>query len=376
MAQEASQSRAMEKIDCLNKCLKRVEENRLEAFRNTGERVAALRRDVNQLLERRSRKSNEMTLRLILVVSLLFILDSPPHYVELPRLNQETSLPGSLVRQKGSHPVRESSKIKTSVTSSSSSTSDVPILEPNSHTSTLDQEIPDRGHHVPQGSSRRSVRWSVSGWRTSGPRFLRLRELRPTNNLYTAVLSYWSYRLVDTNASRSSRAAGKVRVLVKRMNLKLSDHTILENDLIMVLNFLLRFVRDAIIQAMTEDQVLKALQCFQIGFARSQYMANVERVCPKEGSVTSWTEAVQFLLRSYAQNMQISAAFRDLRAVRQQTAESNCECATRLDHTVSRYCMWIPTMTLKRCSSTVCCQRHRLKRRITGKLIDSSHLWT
>lgn len=83
----------------------------------------------------------------------------------------------------------------------------------------------------------------------------------------------------------------------------------------MVLEFLWRFVCEANIQTMTEAQALIALASFLTGFCR--YQAEVKQVSSENGGVTRRPEAERYLLLSYAQNLHISTAMRDLRAVKQ-----------------------------------------------------------
>ena len=69
--------------------------------------------------------------------------------------------------------------------------------------------------------SRSSNRRSSTG---KGPRYPGLKELHASDPLFDEALSYRFYRLKDTSQSRSSRATGKVRDLVKRMDIKKKNH--------------------------------------------------------------------------------------------------------------------------------------------------------
>jgi len=171
--------------------------------------------------------------------------------------------------------------------------------------------------------------------RRKGPKHPGLSELKPTNELYRQVCSYRSYRLTDTSTRRSSRGTGKVRDYIKRMEIRLAQHHFSGSDPIGVLDFLSRFTREAEIQEMSEAQALLSLPHFLSGFARSQYEA-AERVNPQDGGIAEWPEAVQYLLRNYAQNKYISSAIRDLRDTKQGNNETEKEYAIKLNNAVAR----------------------------------------
>ena len=104
----------------------------------------------------------------------------------------------------------------------------------------------------------------------------------------------------------------------------------------MVLVFLARFVKEANIQQISEAQAFLDLPAFLGGLAKMEYDAGVEQLAPEEGGVSSWPEAVNYLLRSYAQNNHISDAINDLRATQQKPNETEREFATRVHKAVSR----------------------------------------
>ena len=79
-----------------------------------------------------------------------------------------------------------------------------------------------------------------------------------------------------------------------------------------------------------------SLPYFLDGFALSQYESGIEMVAPEEGGVSSWPEAVQYLLKNYAQNQHISNAITDLRDTRQYADEDEREFSTRLNSAVNR----------------------------------------
>lgn len=91
--------------------------------------------------------------------------------------------------------------------------------------------------------------------------------MSPTDLFYVDTLSYHSYRLEDVSQHHSHRGTGKVRYYIKQMVFRLSRYLFSGEDLIMVIDFLTRFVRKANIQEMSEDDALTALPSFFKGCA-------------------------------------------------------------------------------------------------------------
>lgn len=56
----------------------------------------------------------------------------------------------------------------------------------------------------------------------------------------------------------------------------------------------------------------------------------------QEGGVSCWPEAVQYLLRSYAQSTYISRAINDLRSIKQEPGEDEQKYSKRINDGVSR----------------------------------------
>lgn len=107
----------------------------------------------------------------------------------------------------------------------------------------------------------------MSGQRTPSSTFWGAKELRPTNYLYTALLLYRSYRLVDTSTTRSSHAIDKVKRFSKHMSVGLLAYLSTGSYPIISLDFLSRFVREANSQTIREAQALIARPFFMIDFS-------------------------------------------------------------------------------------------------------------
>lgn len=150
------------------------------------------------------------------------------------------------------------------------------------------------------------------------------------------MLSYSTYRLEDTAQGRSSRATGKVRDFIKHMDLPLKYHRFYGEEPTRVLDFLARFVREEKIQTMSEEQAFISFPSVLTGFSKIQFEAGAQVLSAGDGGVASWPEAVQYLLRNYAQSTHISAAITDLCAVRQGTSESENSFHKRINEAVAR----------------------------------------
>ena len=59
-------------------------------------------------------------------------------------------------------------------------------------------------------------------------------------------------------------------------------------------------------------------------------------VPPEEGGVSCWPEAVQYLLKNYAQNQHISAAISELRGTRQTESEDERHFSVRLNQAMHK----------------------------------------
>ena len=306
--------------DVGNRLARRISglENRPVPGAELGEAVTTLRSEVNQLLESKAELATEVDLRFSRMAD---------------RLN-ELEVPGSYLTPKREHTSDRKSKVRRNkkITTSDSEHDKGRYEDPSSDEDRRSQPSSSSDEEDNHFRSRRDTR----NRKSKGAKYPGLKELSPTNSLYKDALSYRSYRLEDTSQRRTSRETGKVRDYIKRMDIKLKQHHFTGEDPIMVLDFLARFVREANIQEMSEAQAFLALPHFLDGFAKSQYEAGVELVKPRLGGVSSWPESVQYLLRNYAQSGHISSAISDLRAIQQDSSETERQFATRMNKALSR----------------------------------------
>lgn len=123
---------------------------------------------------------------------------------------------------------------------------------------------------------------------------------------------------------------------MKRMAIELSSHHFSVEHLIMIINFLKQFVREANIQEKLAAQELVALPSFLKEFAKSHFEAGAEMVSPEGRGVSTWPEAVQYLLKNYAQLSRISSETADLRAIFHDLMKTQREPATKLNQAIYR----------------------------------------
>ena len=171
-----------------------------------------------------------------------------------------------------------------------------------------------------------------NGPKHSDPDF---KEIRPSNPLYKKLLSYRYYRLLKTTSKRTGRETAKTRDHIKRMEITLKDYSFDGQDPIKVLEFLSKFCDEADTLEMTEAQAYVVLPYLLKGSAKEQFNA-VKGTLAGDGGVTSWPEAVQYLLRSYATNGAIREATIALRDTKQPEDETEVQFDTRLNKAFHR----------------------------------------
>lgn len=125
--------------------------------------------------------------------------------------------------------------------------------------------------------------------RFNGRRHAGLKELRPTNTLYRALL----YRLEGFSLDRTPWSTGQVKYCIKRMALSFRNQVFTGKDRIPVLDFLARFVAEADIVGMNEGQALVSIPYFLRGIAEDQFNSIRGSSLPSNGGDTCWPEAFQ-----------------------------------------------------------------------------------
>ena len=171
--------------------------------------------------------------------------------------------------------------------------------------------------------------------RPVGPPHIGLRSIKPANRKLDKLMSYRSYRLRNTTDMRTSRDTAEVRIHIKNLNLTLKNHTFDGNDPIKIFDFLSRFVNEADMLNMSEAQAFIALPIFLADPAETQFRTNLSGAS-RHGGVTCWTEAIQYLLRTYATASAMRKFLEDLRNIRQGEDEVEEAYRKRLNECVFR----------------------------------------
>ena len=150
------------------------------------------------------------------------------------------------------------------------------------------------------------------------------------------MFSYRSYRLRDRRQKEPSTK--KVNVMIRDF-VKYRSTTKQEpfngSDGITVLQFLAQVVEDVEHVELPECVALKALRHCLSGQAR-QMFDSAAGILPGSSGLASWSEAVQYLLRTYATDANIEKALSKLRITTQNDGEDEYTYSDRLQHAEQR----------------------------------------
>ncbi|CAN8062292.1 unnamed protein product [Agarophyton chilense] len=114
------------------------------------------------------------------------------------------------------------------------------------------------------------------------------------------------------------------------MGLTLRSQDFTDEDSILILDVLARFVQDADILPMDEARAYIALPYSFMGMAEDQHNSVRGSLRASKGGVTCWPEAAQYLLRSYATGTENQNATLALRDTKQKLGETETVYSTRL----------------------------------------------
>ena len=169
--------------------------------------------------------------------------------------------------------------------------------------------------------------------REKGARYPGLYTIKPADPTFDRLLNYRYYRLQRTRVTRSSERTLEVKKHIKSLDLSLRKK-FTGKDPVMILNFLTRFVEEADIIKMTEAQALLALPHYLMDSAETQFRASIKGA--RSGGITSFPEAIQYLLRTYATPSALREAVNAVRDIRQQANETENEYNIRLSNACDR----------------------------------------
>lgn len=171
--------------------------------------------------------------------------------------------------------------------------------------------------------------------REKGHKHPGLASLRPSDSRFVRLISYRSYRLMDTEGRWTSRATTVVHFHLKRLELSFADNKFSGDDPVMIFNFLTRFVEEAEILGISEGQEFLTLPSFITKHSLRQYRASKRGA--RSGGITCWPEAIQHFLRTFVNPSAIRDAIIALLGVTQLSNEEELDFSTRLNDTVTRF---------------------------------------
>ena len=169
----------------------------------------------------------------------------------------------------------------------------------------------------------------LSFWeRGIGPKFGDLRSIKPADPRFDRLLSYRFYRLTDRTLTRDYKKTQQLRGFIKQLNTTLGDEKFSGADAILVFDFLIRLFEEAENLGMSKAQAFAVLPYYLSGDARKLF--NTARRGKTGNGVSNWCEAVQWLLRTYADSATIRTAVQEFRAITQHQEEKEVPYGNRI----------------------------------------------
>ena len=164
-----------------------------------------------------------------------------------------------------------------------------------------------------------------------------LKTLKSRNPNINRVLSYRLYRLTNTKSSRNGRETAKVKDHLVRLEITMRKCKFSPKDPVGIIGFLEKFVRECNMLEMTEAQALLAVTEFLSGTARSGLESARDQAPGSETAVTTWPEAVNYLLSTLVSSEQVHQLEDDLAELRQKPGEEEDEFGARVDEKLKNY---------------------------------------
>ena len=164
--------------------------------------------------------------------------------------------------------------------------------------------------------------------REIGPKFGSMSSLKPADPRFDRLLSYRFYRLADRTQVRNSQRTQQLRGFIKQMNTTVGEEKFDGSDPIMVFDFLVRIFEEADNLGMSEAQAFAVLPYYLSGDAKTLYKT-ARRGKVGQG-VNCWCEAIQWLLRTYANASAIRDAVHAFRSTKQKPDETELPYGNRV----------------------------------------------
>ena len=164
---------------------------------------------------------------------------------------------------------------------------------------------------------------------TFGPKAKKITVWKPTNHRFRGACNYRAYRLVNTDPTVDARVYATTRKRVQYLLVVMGEYKFSGADPIKVISFLARCMENFDNAEMSEAMALMALPHPLTPPAKEAYESQRGYFRRSQG-IASWPSAVNWLLRTYATNIQIEQALSVVRDLRQKPGEVENEYATRM----------------------------------------------
>ena len=154
---------------------------------------------------------------------------------------------------------------------------------------------------------------------TFGPKQKKVSVWKPTNQWFRGVCNYRAYRLVDTDKTLDDKVYATTRKRVQYLLVVMGEYKFSGVDLIRVIGFLARCKETFDNANMTEAMALMALPHVLAPPAKEAYESQLGLHRKSQG-IESWAAAVNWLLHTYATNLEIERALTALRELCKEPA--------------------------------------------------------
>jgi len=166
-----------------------------------------------------------------------------------------------------------------------------------------------------------------------GPRAEGLTEIIPDDPRFIPVLNYRRYRLVNTDPRQDADITAEVGLHVRRLDHSLKTRKFTGLKPVGVISFLDHFKRECDMNRISEGAALLCLPKFLDGDAFISFDANQSIGFEDVGGFSTYPAAVNYLLRTYASDVNIEAAVDAFESIQQDEKESVQDFARRVRKT-------------------------------------------
>lgn len=160
---------------------------------------------------------------------------------------------------------------------------------------------------------------SKSKWK--GPRHPGLIELEPSDPRFRDVLLYRRYRLLQRNVRMGPEVSRNIGIWTRRLEYVMGKHVFSGTNPVACLKFLSVFKTQLDNEGVPEAGALKVWPSFLSGDALDVFNGMTEDGDGELGCFTTWSEAVQFFLRTYAKDQHLEDAVEKLDRLTQGETE-------------------------------------------------------